>query len=117
VVALRLVIDHTPDPMTWLIVTGWEATDGERKILGAQPNEHVSLDRPRTAAGDFDKVLATVDPRYIERHRGNPKGKERILRTVEGEDAERLQRIAAARGPKPTDLVAELLRDADRPAA
>jgi hypothetical protein len=67
--------------------------------------------------GDFDQDLATIDPRYIQRHRGNPKGKVRILLTVEGEDAERLQRIAAARGQKPTDLVAELLRDADRPAA
>jgi hypothetical protein len=67
--------------------------------------------------GDFDPDLATIDPRYIERHRGNPKGKVRILLTVEGEDAERLQRIAAARGQKPTDLVAEPLRDADRPAA
>jgi hypothetical protein len=66
--------------------------------------------------GDFDQELATIDPRYIERHRGNPKGTVRILLSVEGEDAERLQRIAAARGQKPTDLVAELLRDADRPA-
>jgi hypothetical protein len=67
--------------------------------------------------GDFDQDLATIDPRYIERHRGNPKGKVRILLTVEGEDAERLQRIAASRGQKPTDLVAGLLHDADNPAA
>ena len=33
--ALTLVIEQTLDPTTWLIVTGWEATDGERKILGA----------------------------------------------------------------------------------
>lgn len=67
--------------------------------------------------GDFDNDLATIDPRYIERHRGNPDGKVRILLSVEGADAERLQRISAARGQKPTDLVAELLRDADRSAA
>jgi hypothetical protein len=67
--------------------------------------------------GDFDPELATIDPRYIERHRGNADAKVRILITVEGEDARRLQRIAADRGQKPTDLVAELLRDADRSAA
>jgi hypothetical protein len=33
--ALMLVIEQMLDPTTWLIVTGWEATDGERKILGA----------------------------------------------------------------------------------
>jgi hypothetical protein len=31
---LTLVIERTLDPTTWLIVTGWEATDSERKILG-----------------------------------------------------------------------------------
>ncbi len=67
--------------------------------------------------GDFDQDLATIDPRYIERHRGKPDSKVRILLAVEGEDARRLQRIAAARGQTPTDLVAQLLRDADRPAA
>lgn len=67
--------------------------------------------------GDFDNDLTTIDPRYIERHRGNPHAKARILLSVEGEDARRLQRIAAARGQTPTDLIAELLRTADRPAA
>ena len=32
--ALTLVIDQTLDPTTWLIVTGWDATDVERRILG-----------------------------------------------------------------------------------
>jgi hypothetical protein len=67
--------------------------------------------------GDFDQELATIDPRYIERHHGDPDAKARILLTVEGEDARRLQRISAARGQKPTDVVAELLRDAERPVA
>jgi uncharacterized DUF497 family protein len=31
--ALTLVIDETLDPTTWLIVTGWEAADGERRLL------------------------------------------------------------------------------------
>lgn len=67
--------------------------------------------------GDFDEEVATIDPRYIERHRGNPDGEVRILLAVEGEDAKRLQRIAAARGQRLTDVVAELLRDAERPVA
>jgi hypothetical protein len=40
-----------------------------------------------------------------------------ILVSVEGDDARRLERIAEARGKKPGDVVAELLRDADLPAA
>jgi len=40
-----------------------------------------------------------------------------ILVSVEGEDAERLQRLAERSGKKSADLVAELLRDADRSAA
>jgi len=30
---LTLVIEPTMDPTTWLIVTGWSATDAERRIL------------------------------------------------------------------------------------
>jgi hypothetical protein len=31
--ALTLVIEQTPDPTTWLVVTGWSATLAERRIL------------------------------------------------------------------------------------
>jgi hypothetical protein len=31
--ALTLVIEQTVDPTTWLVVTGWKATDAERRIL------------------------------------------------------------------------------------
>jgi hypothetical protein len=31
--ALTLVIERTVDPTTWLIVTGWDSTETERKIL------------------------------------------------------------------------------------
>ena len=31
---LTLVIEQTVDPTTWLIVTGWSATEAERRILG-----------------------------------------------------------------------------------
>lgn len=66
--------------------------------------------------GDFDAVLATIDSEYVERHEGDPTATLRILVSVEGEDAQRLERIAEARGKTPHDVVAELLRDADRPA-
>jgi hypothetical protein len=67
--------------------------------------------------GDFDALLATIDSEYVERHAGDPTATLRILVSVEGEDARRLERIAGARGKTPHDVVAELLRDADRPAA
>ena len=31
---LTLVVERTREPTTWLIITGWEATARERKILG-----------------------------------------------------------------------------------
>ena len=72
---------------------------------------------PDPQPGDFDAVLASIDPRYVESHPGNPDAWLRILISVEGEDVERLERIARARGMKPCDVVAELLRDADRSLA
>jgi len=30
---LTLVIERTVEPTTWLIVTGWDSTESERKIL------------------------------------------------------------------------------------
>jgi hypothetical protein len=62
-------------------------------------------------------VLATIASAYIERHDSDPTATLRILVSVEGEDARRLERIAEERGKTPHDVVAELLRDADRPAA
>lgn len=67
--------------------------------------------------GDFDAMLATIDPALVERHDGRPQATLRILVSVEGDDVRRLERIAEARGKSPHDVVAELLRDADRPAA
>lgn len=32
--ALTLVVGRSREPTTWLVVTGWEATARERKILG-----------------------------------------------------------------------------------
>ncbi len=68
-------------------------------------------------AGDFDVDLATTDPRFVELHHGDPNAKVRIVLSIEGENASRLQRISAARGERPTDVIADLLREADSPAA
>jgi len=72
---------------------------------------------PEPQPGDFDRDLANLDPRYVERHDGDPDAKLMILVSVEGEDAERLQRLSELRGRKSSDLVADLLRDADRSVA
>lgn len=73
--------------------------------------------KPEPQPGDFDVDLATIDSEYVERHDGDPGAELTILVSVEGEDARRLERIAEARGQKPGDVVADLLRGADRPAA
>ena len=64
--------------------------------------------------GDFDGELATIDPAHVEVHEGDPDAKLRILISIEGEDAKRLERIAEAQGKKPGDVVADLLRDAEQ---
>lgn len=72
---------------------------------------------PDPTPGDFDDDLATLDPRYVEHRDGHPEANLMILVSVEGKDAERLQRLAELRGKKSADLVADLLRDADRSVA
>lgn len=63
--------------------------------------------------GAFDADLATIDPRFVGAHHGNPDAKVRIVVSIEGEDATRLQRVSAARGERPGELITELLREAD----
>ena len=67
--------------------------------------------------GDFDAVLASIDPAHVERHEGEPGATLRVLVSVEGEDVRRLERLAKSSGASPHDVVAKLLRGADRPAA
>jgi len=69
---------------------------------------------PEPQPGDFDAELATLDPRYVERHSGDPDAGLIVLVGVEGEDAKRLERISHARGKTAADVIAELLRDAER---
>jgi hypothetical protein len=72
---------------------------------------------PDPAPGDFDADLLGLAPELVTVHDGDPAATLRILVSVEGEDASRLQRIANAQGKKPGDVVADLLRAADRSAA
>jgi hypothetical protein len=72
---------------------------------------------PDPQPGDFDAELSRLDESAFEYHEGHPGAKLRMLISVEGEDLARLERIAQARGKKPGDVMAELLRDADRSAA
>lgn len=64
--------------------------------------------------GDFDAQLPKLDPRYVENHEGDPEAKLLVLVGVEGDDAKRLERLSEARGQNAADVVAELIRDADR---
>ena len=68
---------------------------------------------PDPQPGDFDVEIARADPGQVEIHEGSPDAKLRILISVEGDDAKRLERIAAARGEQPGEVVAELLRAAE----
>ena len=74
-----------------------------------------TADDPQPA--DFDAVLPTIDPKYVQRRDGEPTATLRILVSVEGEDALRLERIAEEQRKTPHDVVADLLRASDRPAA
>jgi hypothetical protein len=72
---------------------------------------------PDPQPGDFDAELAKLDPRYVERHEGDPEARLIVLVGVEGEDAKRLERLAEARGKNAAAVVSELLREAERSAA
>jgi hypothetical protein len=67
---------------------------------------------PDPQPGDFDADLATIDPRYVEVHDGNPDAKLTIIVGIEDEDAERLQRLVTARRQRPSEVISSLLRSA-----
>jgi hypothetical protein len=66
---------------------------------------------------DLDAEFKLLDPSAFEHDEGDPSASFGLMVAVEGEDASRLARIAEARGQKPSQVLAEFLRDADRPAA
>jgi hypothetical protein len=72
---------------------------------------------PDPQPGDLDAELELLDESALEYHEGDPSATFGLMVVVESEDASRLARIAEARGQKPSEVIAELLRAADRPAA
>jgi hypothetical protein len=67
--------------------------------------------------GDLDALLETIDPALIEDHPGGQQVRARMIVDLDADDAERLGRIAISRGQKAQEVISELLRAADRPAA
>ncbi|MGH3609698.1 MAG: hypothetical protein ACRDRD_16640 [Pseudonocardiaceae bacterium] len=65
---------------------------------------------------DLDALLETLDPRLIEDNPGGQRVRGRIVVDLDGDDAERLSRIAISRGEGAREVISSLLRDADRPA-
>lgn len=72
---------------------------------------------PNPKPGDFDAELGALDQNAIETHEGDPQAELKLLVRVEGENVGRLERIAQARGKKPSEVLDDLIRAADRPAA
>lgn len=72
---------------------------------------------PDPEPGDFDAELAALGPSAVRVSEGNPDARLSIQVTVAGDDAARLERIARARGEHPGEVIAELLRAADRRVA
>ncbi len=72
---------------------------------------------PDPQRGDLDAGLELLDESAFEYHDGDPSTSFGLMVIVEGEDANRLARIAEERGQNPSQVLAQLLRDADRPAA
>ena len=64
--------------------------------------------------GDFDDIL---DDAIVEHHPGGQHVTPRVIVDLDGEDAARLSRIVIRRGGGAREVLSELLRDADRPAA
>jgi hypothetical protein len=65
---------------------------------------------PDPQPGDFDREVAAVDPRDVQIVEPGSGAAVTIVVSVEGEDAQRLQRLASERGQKPGEVVAGLLR-------
>jgi hypothetical protein len=65
---------------------------------------------PDPQPGDFDEFVRTMDPRDIEFHDGNSGAKVTLVVNVKGEDASRLQRIAAERGQRIDEVISDLVR-------
>jgi len=67
---------------------------------------------PDPQPGDFDAEIDRARSDQFEMHEGNPDAKLSIVVSVEGDDAKRLEQIAAERGQQPGEVVSQLLRSA-----
>jgi hypothetical protein len=67
---------------------------------------------PDPQPGDFDDELDAIDPRDVQVVEAGSGGKVRIVVSVEGQDAKRLEQIAAERGQGVDQVVADLVRRA-----
>jgi len=67
---------------------------------------------PDPQPGDFDDELDAIDPRDVQVVEAGSGGKVRIVVSVDGEDAKRLEQIAAERGQGVDQVVADLVRKA-----
>jgi hypothetical protein len=67
---------------------------------------------PDPQPGDFDDELDAIDPRDLHLVEAGSGGKVTIVVSVEGEDAQRLERIATERGQGIDQVVADLVRNA-----
>jgi hypothetical protein len=71
---------------------------------------------PDPQPGDFDADIRAMRPRDIQVVEAGSGAKATILLSLKGEDASRLERIAAERGQGPEEVISDLLRAA-RPHA
>jgi hypothetical protein len=69
-------------------------------------------DAPDPEPGDFDAELAQLSPDEVTEQPGEPSARLALHLTLEGDEADMLRRIAHARGQRPSEVVADLLRSA-----
>lgn len=67
---------------------------------------------PDPQPGDFDDELDALDPRDVQVVEAGSGGKVKIVISVEGDDATRLERLASERGQGVDQVVADLVRNA-----
>ncbi|MGH2856655.1 MAG: hypothetical protein ACRDMJ_04135 [Solirubrobacteraceae bacterium] len=75
-------------------------------------DQQLPTNAPDPQPGDFDAELAQLSPEHVTERPGDPSARLSLHLTLEGDDADALRRIAHARGKRPTEVVADLLRSA-----
>ena len=73
---------------------------------------HLPTDAPDPQPGDFDAELARLDPSEVTERPGDRTARPSLQITLDGDDADALRRVAHARGQRPSEVVADLLRTA-----